>query len=682
MNYSAQGFKSYVVPDSARPGFTPILRNLAFYKDSMLNVYPELETIYDLFWGSVEQVPDRDFIGHRPYDPETGNFLPYVFQTYKQVGERVTNASAGFIKAMLMLSKTEQEKQKVLARKWPIAIYSINRPEWKIADKACVTQSLYSVALYDTLGYDSMLYILDHCEAPMVVCSLDKIPKIMLNIGKLPRLKIIVCMDSLKDSQHSRSVPSPFNTNSIRILREWTNHCSIKLYDMEEIEELGKSSGIPHFPPKPEDIYTVLYTSGTTGNPKGVVSTHSNYVHSVKFGSIGRLDRTNTQVVISYLPLAHTYGRQTENLNVFAYGKIGYFCGDISKILEDTRALQPTSFPGIPRLLSRFYDEIRKKTIDAPGITGKIYRKAVAEKLAKFKKTGNPRDEFWDPTLFKPIKSMISDRLTAAGSGSASIEPKVLDFLRVVFAIDMIEGFGMTETSAVGLKQVPGDPSSGNIGTPLPGIEIRLKDVPEMNYLSTDTPCARGELLIRSKTIFREYLKEPEQTREVMLEGNWFATGDIARINEDGSISIIDRKKSIFKLSQGEYLAPERLENTLSKHPLVSQSFVYGRSTKSYPVGVIVPDPLTFVPWATKIVGNKTFEELVKDPKVVSEVLKEIQAYSRRSKMNGFEILRNIHLEHIPFDADNNQLLTPTLKLRRFDAAKYYNDILENLYEE
>ncbi|PWA01142.1 hypothetical protein BB558_002771 [Smittium angustum] len=695
MRYDTPGFKSYVVPNSAVEGYSPILKNLEYKDDASINKNTDKHTIYDIFWSAVKQVPDSDFVGHRVYNSADGTYGPYVFQTYGQIAERVTNFGAGIIKMRLDNAQSEEEKSSVNKRNWGVAVYSANRPEWNITDKALSSQSLYSVALYDTLGESSMEYILNHSECTVIVCSLDKVPKILRNIDTMPNLKSIISFDSIHTKapvaagQLPPFVPSPFNTKATDVLKQWAASKSIGFYDILEIEALGKASGIPHHPPSPSDIYTLMYTSGTTGNPKGAVSTHSNYMAVARSGSMGRNETDPPPVMISYLPLAHCYGKSAENIVMLMHGTIGYFCGDISRILEDCRALQPSSFPGIPRLLARFYDIITAMTVNAPGLKGVIYRKAVDEKLANLYAGKGSKHEFWDKILFDRVRALLSSRIQNMGSGSASIEPHVLNFLRVTFCIDMGEGYGLTESAASGLRQSKGDITSGSIGVPAPGLQVRLRDVPEMKYFVTDSPNPRGELCLKGPSIFQGYFKEKEKTDEVMLGDGWFATGDIARINEDGSVSIIDRKKSIFKLSQGEYLAPERMENTFSKHPLVMQSFVHGYSTKNYPVCVVVPDPVTFVRWATKILsdlgedtGNGNYEYLTKNEKINKAFLAELADHGRKSKMQGYEIVRAVHLEHVPFDVETNRLLTPTFKLKRFDAVNYYKDIIDQLYQK
>ncbi|OMJ19389.1 Fatty acyl-CoA synthetase A, partial [Smittium culicis] len=536
-------------------------------------------TVYHIFTKSSEETPNNKFLGHRPYNRKTKTFMPYVFQTYSQVAERATNFGAGIIYLRFIIFQRfcmcPETSFEVLKRNWPVAIYSLNRPEWTIADKGLNTQSLYSVALYDTLGSDSMEYILNHCEAPIVVCSLDKVPKILSNIHNLKYLQAIVCMDRLHPRDDDEyGLPYPFNVSSVNVLLQWAKSKNVILFDMYQIEKMGLENPIEHHPPKPSDIYTIMYTSGTTGNPKGAVTTHSNYAYaadiSSKFGSKHR----NTPSIVSFLPLAHAYGRTRENTITLQNGFIGYYCGDITKILEDTRQLQPTSFTGVPRLLTRFYDAISASTINSPNpIIRKVSQMGAKIKIANLHSKKIYDNYLFDLLIFNKTKAILSSKLENISTGTAPVEPYVTDFLRVSLKAVISEGYAMTETASVGSRQPEGDFSNGNVGTPGQMVEFRLRDVPEMQYLSSDSPCPRGELLMRSPTVFSGYLKNVEATEETLIEDRWLASGDIAQFNEDGSVSIIDRKKSLFKLSQGEYISPEKVEVVITQDPLVMQAF-------------------------------------------------------------------------------------------------------------
>ncbi|PVU94756.1 hypothetical protein BB561_002287 [Smittium simulii] len=649
----SKNYKVYTVPDSAENGYT---------------------------------CANEDYLGYRPYNPKTKKFGDYVFQSYGQIYQRASNFGSGLIKICEKIATNENKNVDfVFARNWPVAIYSINRVEWTVVDRALTTQSLYSVALYDTLGESSAEYILNHSEARVIVCSIDKIDKILKISDKLKHVKVIISMDDLNsDGIQKYPFYSHLTLSSIEVLKNWAKSKNILLTDVTTVEKIGATNKIPDFPPKSSDIYTILYTSGTTGNPKGVVSSHQNYTAAALTCYMKRGKLTKKASIVSYLPLAHCYDRNVENYILLFNGYIGYFSGDVERLLEDTNLLNPTIFTGVPRLLQRFYLTLSSKTIDAPGRLGDLSKRAFKEKLQNLLDGKGFEHSIWDPLIFNKTKAFLSKNVEVIITGSAPLEPHVNNFLRVALISVVADGYGSTETAAVATSQTSDDPSSGNSGVPYVGMEIRLKDVPNMGYLSSDKPNSRGEIMIRGPTVFKSYFKEPEKTNEVLSKDGWFATGDIGSFNQDGSLSVIDRKKSIFKLSQGEYVAPEKIENTLSKNNLVLQSFVHGYPIKSYLISIIVPDPVEFIPWAKglpEVNKNETLQELCKNYNVRTAFLSEINKFCRASSLNGFEIPKAIYLEDKPFDVETNKLITPTFKLKRFDAAKYYKNTIDILYQ-
>ncbi|OMJ12292.1 Long chain acyl-CoA synthetase 7, peroxisomal [Smittium culicis] len=676
--------KSYAIPNTAKPGESHVLRHNSC-KDSLeLTIFPEVRTAHDMFWNSVKIASDKPFLGHRKYNSATKTYGEYVYQTYGQVATRVTNLGCGLV---YINQQVQEQPNGGIKRNFPVAIYANNCPEWAITERAAFTQSLYTVSLYDTLGESSVEYIINHSEAPLIVCSIDKVAKLLRMSDDIPNIRNIVCTNSFDQvAEGSGShMPSPYNTSAVSVLKQWAASKNINLYDINQVERIGAEHSIPHYPPKPDDIYTICYTSGTTGNPKGALCTHSAYTFAAK-SSVETSEISSHPVYISYLPLAHTYGRTCENITTLLQGTIGYFRGDITGIIEDCQALQPTMFASVPRLLNRIYDRMAAATIYASGITGIIARKAVSDKLANLKAGLGIKHAVWDRLLFNKMKAIISKRLIRVNTGSAPLEANVLDFLRIGLACTVVEGFGMTETSAMSTIQCNSENTSGNIGVPAIGVECKLIDVKEMNYLVTDSPVPRGELCVRGANLFVGYLKEEEKTRESFVGDGWFATGDISQFNADGTISIIDRKKNIFKLSQGEYVAPEKIENILSKHQLVMQSFVHGDSLNDKLVAVIVPDPETFVPWAKKVLAKSpaahasTLSELCSNSEVIAAFQAQVDEATTRAKLQGFEKPKAIFLESTPFDIEVNQLLTPTLKLKRKEAAVYYKDTIAALY--
>lgn len=292
--------------------------------------------------------------------------------------------------------------------------------------------------------------------------------------------------------------------------------------------------------------------------------------------------------------------------------------------------------------------------------------------------------DFFSRTVFAGIRERLGGRVKAMLTGSAPLSSKVMDFLRIVFSCDVFEGYGMTETSAVSALTCPADITSGQIGVPAPCIEMKLVDIPEMGYTSKDEPHPRGEIWIRGPSCFSGYYKDEHNTRETMTEDGWIITGDVGEWDGQGRMSIIDRKKSLFKLAQGEYIAPEKVEAILSRNHLIAQAFVEGNSLQPAVVAVIVPNNETVLKWAkdTHGIEAESFEALCKDTEFNKALLAVIGKLgsSGTKELKGFEVPKAIYLEPQPFSVEND-LLTPSFKLKRTVVRQKYQPIIEELYK-
>lgn len=252
-----------------------------------------------------------------------------------------------------------------------------------------------------------------------------------------------------------------------------------------------------------------------------------------------------------------------------------------------------------------------------------------------------------------------------------------MNFMRICFSANVYEGYGQTENFCGGCLTITGDNTTGVVGIPFPCSEIKLVDVPDMEYLSSDQPHPRGEICIRGTSVMREYYKVPDKTAETLDSDGWLHTGDIGKFDEAGRLIIIDRLKNIFKLSQGEYVAPEKIEGVYQKHELVAQAFIYGNSLQASLVGVIVPDKEVFVKWANNIANGG---DIYNNDDVKKALLKELNAFGKANDLKGFEQMRAVHISSEEFSVDND-LLTPTFKLKREAAAKVYKKEIDSMYE-
>jgi long-chain acyl-CoA synthetase len=252
-------------------------------------------------------------------------------------------------------------------------------------------------------------------------------------------------------------------------------------------------------------------------------------------------------------------------------------------------------------------------------------------------------------------------------SGGAPLDPSLHQFLRAAFGCDVIQGYGLTESYAIGLAGLDGDFSTGNCGAVAPSTELCLQSVPDMEYLVTDSPNPRGELLLRGNNLFREYYKNDAETAKAITKDGWFRTGDIAEVDSMGRFKIVDRVKNLLKLAQGEYVSPERIENVyLANQSICNVAYVHGDSTQAFLVSIFGVDPVTFAPFASGVLKKTINPEDIdavkaatRDIRVRKAVLKELDKIGRKNKFNGWERVRNVHLEVEPFTIDN-ELLTPT----------------------
>ncbi|KAI8991514.1 hypothetical protein BDF20DRAFT_845057 [Mycotypha africana] len=666
--------QSYEVPNTRAPGQTGIYRNARrpVIEDSFS---PKVKTMIDIFNHGLKISKDRPCIGTRSIkNRQTGERGPYVWQTYRQVNHRLTNFGSGLLNYLNhQLGDTRTERL-------PIGIWSVNRAEWTIADLACTAYSFYTVALYDTLGPDTVEFVINHAEIETVICSGDHIADLLKLRHKIPNLKTIISMDSIGEEGPAR----PGMASKSAIIKAWAAEKEINLIDFNYVEGLGKKNRRSYNYPKPDDLACIMYTSGTTGMPKGALLTHRNFVAALS-ASYKALGGTEDDSSISYLPLAHIFGRVCD-MNCFSIGgRLGYFSGDINMLVEDIQELKPTIFASVPRLLNRVYGKIVASTINAPGATGALARRGVATKLANLEAGKGYTHPFWDRLIFNKVKKALGGNVRILITGSAPIGKDVMQFLRIALCCDIREGYGATETCAASTIHYENEYKAGHIGAPFTCNELKLVDVPEMDYLSTD-PYPRGEICIRGPNVFKGYYKDEEKTKEALDDEGWYHTGDIGMIDERGCFVIIDRKKNIFKLAQGEYIAPEKIENIYAKDPIIAQIYLHGDSLQNSLVAIVVPEPETL----SALVAAKlpqvharklSFSELCKLPEVIELVLDKMTLTGKKADLRGFEHVKAIYLEAEPFTIEN-ELLTPTFKVKRPQAQKYYAAQIATLYEE
>ena len=655
---------SYEVPHSGGAGHGPVRRGANSVPPLLAIPGPGksglmIYTSYENFRAAAATFPQNPYLGHREIATD-GSASPYIWQTYSEVALRVDLFAAGLIN----LGMCPSVKDSFINNRPVLGLFSANRPEWVIAEQACFTYSIVPIPMYDSLTPDSFSYIVNQVHGlRTVVCTQLTLPVALAAKPHCPRLDSLI-------------VISP--TLSSAMLAQ-AKTVGVRLFTFDDVQRAGQTRRMQHTPPTPKDIMTFCYTSGTTGEPKGALITHENLLSNLAALTAAYIPFLSTDVHLSYLPLPHMMERMMQACTTWAGGAIGFFQGDTLKLLDDMQVLRPTIFPSVPRVLNRIKERVTAQVDAAGGITRALFNHALNSKLNALEQ-GERNNLLWDALVFNKVKAKLGfDRLRGCVTGSAPIPPTTLSWLRAVLGVPVVEGYGMTECTLVSTVQDLNDCTVGNVGAPIPCCELMLVDVPEMGYLSTDTKhgsmtCkGRGEVWMRGPSIFQGYYALPDKTAET-VEGGWLKTGDIALWTDAGNLKIIDRKKNIFKLAQGEYVAPEKVEAVVAQSPFVLQSFVYGDSFKSSLVAVIVVNPDGAAAWAK----NSNLKELVTQPRFIQAVLSDIQAKSAKSKLLGFEVVKAVHLEITPWTMDN--YLTPTFKLKRAEVAKAYSAQIEKLY--
>lgn len=645
---------SIALPGTEKLDRTPVYRHW-LSKDGLLETLdPNVRTAHDIFESTAQRTPRARCLGKRPYDSVKQAWGPYEWEDYETVQKRRADFGVGLVELHRRAGVTDA--------KYGVGLWCQNRPEWQITDLACMSQSIFSVSLYDTLGPEASEYIIRHANLHCVVTSLPHIPTLLKLKPRLPSLKLIISLDPLDAGE------AP-GLSKQAVLSDMASDLGVTIMSMAKVEELGASLKKPYNPPGPDDIITINYTSGTTGPPKGVILTHSAAVAAASC-SICTIRQSADDTMCSYLPLAHIYERMSEHGAFWGGVKLGYFHGNILELVDDFKLLRPSILTSVPRLYNRFGGAIRAQTVEAPGFKGTLSRHIVSTKTAAINDKNNPTNKhaIYDRIWGKKIGAALGlERAHAMVSGSAPLDPSLHQFLRVVFGNQFIQGYGLTETYSISLAQAADDLTAGNCGGIVPAMEGCLLSVPDMDYLVTDKPYPRGELLVRGKTLFKGYYKNEDETKKAMTEDGWFKTGDICTVDEMGRFKIIDRRKNVLKLAQGEYISPERIEGVyLAACNHLAQAYVHGDSMQMFLVAIFGVQPDFFAPFASKVLGQDippTDIDAIKlaasNDKVREAVLKELDKVGRANKFAGYERVKNCYLYVEPFSIEN-ELLTPT----------------------
>ncbi|CAN8325718.1 unnamed protein product [Cochlearia groenlandica] len=636
-----------------KPSIGAVYRSV-FAKEGFPEPIQGMDSCWDVFRMAVEKYPNNRMLGRR--EILEGKPGAYVWQTYQEVYDIVIKLG----NSLRSCGVKEEAK---------CGIYGANSPEWIISMEACNAHGLYCVPLYDTLGAGAIEFIITHSEVSIVFVEEKKISELFKTCpNSTEYMKTVVSFGGVKPE-----------------LKEEAENFGLVIYAWDEFLKLGEGKQYDLPIKKKSDICTIMYTSGTTGDPKGVMISNESIV-SLIAGVICLLKSANEalsvkDVYLSYLPLAHIFDRVIEECFIQHGAAIGFWRGDVKLLIEDLGELKPTIFCAVPRVLDRVYSGLQQK-LSAGGFLKKfLFDSAFSYKFGHMKK-GQSHVEaspLSDKLVFSKVKQGLGGNVRIILSGAAPLASHVESFLRVVACCHVLQGYGLTESCAGTFVSLPDRLDMlGTVGPPVPNVDIRLESVPEMEYDAlASTP--RGEICIRGKTLFSGYYKREDLTKEVLIDG-WLHTGDVGEWQPNGSMKIIDRKKNIFKLSQGEYVAVENLENIYGEVQAVDSVWVYGNSFESFLIAVANPNQQILERWAADNGVSGDYTALCQNEKAKEFILGELVKMGKEKKMKGFEIIKAVHLDAVAFDMERD-LLTPTYKKKRPQLLKHYQNVIDEMYK-
>jgi long-chain acyl-CoA synthetase len=533
-----------------------------------------------------------------------------------------------------------------------IALLSENRPEWSIADLAILSLGAINVPIYTTQAVDQIRYILTDSGTRAIFVSNKKLFKHAQEaLAGLDFLEKIIFFDSAGEA-----------------IERSTTLAWLEQSGQERAVNKPAAFGAYLNAIRPDDLATIIYTSGTTGEPKGVMLTHANFVSNVQ-SIAGGLPISSADIALSVLPLSHIFERT--GFYIFCYSGVSvYYTASFDQVAENLREVRPTVMTAVPRLFEKVYHRIIKKGLSQKGWKRRVFERSLdvgqryAEAKDKRKFVGpalSLQQKMANNLVFSKWREGVGGRLRYFVSGGAPLSP-ALSYAFLAAGIPILQGYGATETCIVSANR-PENNRVGSVGLPFDGIEVKIAD--------------DGEILLRGPNVMRGYYGHPEETSSV-LQDEWFATGDVGHVDKEGHLYITDRKKDLFKLSNGKYVAPQQIESLLKQSEFVSQVVVVGAGRKQ-PTALVVPE------WeAVRQALSAAGEEFPTDRFALAQLpaaIKVVQGdFTQLTKeLADYERIRRIALLPDEFTIERGEL-TPTLKVKRRVIDQKFGGLIEDLY--
>ncbi|GAA5982741.1 hypothetical protein JCM10908_006767 [Rhodotorula pacifica] len=655
---------------------------------------PGIEVIPDLLDHSVKVRPDSPAVGwrdtikvHKEYKDvkkiidgqertEKKEWLyyeltDYRYLTYAELGDLVSQLANA-------LAETGHSRETIFN------IYAQTSMHWFAMANACAKQSVTFATAYDSLGEEGLEHSLNEPGVAGMFTNSSLLGTLSAVISRTTTVKTVIY-----DGPSSEIKPG-----SLEALSE----AGVKVFTWDEFVQLGKEKKHERVRPRKEDVACIMYTSGSTGAPKGVEITHAQVV-AIVGGTITLVSHliTPDARAICYLPLSHIFEMAVEFTVLYAGVPMGY--GTVKTLTDtsmrncvgDMRAFGPTIMTGVPTVWELIRKGILQKVSSGPSYRASLFHGALG--LKRWTKSipivNSLVGGVLDTVVFKAVKQATGGRLKYAINGGAGVSQATQEFLSYTLTPYFIQGYGLTETTALSCILPPQIVQIGVVGVPNLCNEIQLRDFDEAGYKADGTGenaegRPQGEVCLRGPNVFRGYYKRPDLTKEALTDDGWFLTGDIGQWNEDGTLSIIDRKKNLVKLQGGEYIALERLESIYKSCNLVLNIAVHADSNASRPMAIIVPHEhnlrklLSAEPDLLGGEGKNVDDldwasEVCQNDKVRKRVLEELNATGKQAKLKALETLQTVILSDFEWTPQNG-FLTAAQKLQRKTILNHFKE--------
>jgi long-chain acyl-CoA synthetase len=557
--------------------------------------------------------------------------------TYDEVLEVVKRAVAGL-------------EDRGIGRGQRVAILSENRPEWALVDYACLCAGVWDIPVYTTLTVHQVAYLLEDSGAELAfVSSAEQMEKALAASAQQGRELQVVVFDPPASLPAGVVSWQAFLDSGRQRADAWSD---------DDFRASALRAG-------PDDVATLIYTSGTTGDPKGVMLSHGNLASNVRAAGVV-FDLSDADNTVSFLPLSHVLQRMVDYLFFWVGCRIAY-PRSIKTLVADLKVIRPTVVVSVPRIYEKIYNGV----MEAHGLKKKLIDWAVrvADRAADIRLTGSEPSgtlalqyRIADKLVFSKVRKAVGGRLRFFVSGGGPLSPELCRFFYSI-GLTILEGYGLTETSPVTNVNTLDAFRIGTVGKVVPGTEI---------HIAHD-----GEILVRGPQVMKGYYKKPDATAEVIDAEGWFATGDIGEVDEDGFLTITDRKKDLIVTAGGKNVAPQPIENRLKTNPLIEQAIMIG-DRRRYCVMLIVPAFGPLETWARGAgIEWESRAGLVADPRVVGHV--EAEALAMLADLASFETPKKFAL--LPEElTEENGFLTPSLKIKRRVVNERFEGLIDALY--